>query len=133
MGRPVGIWIASAYLLAFGLLVLSLLYLVVQSGGGIGFILCGLLLGSATVVVALSGAILLLAQRRWAVPPIGLLAMWQAWIAYLSAQASAFVDQEGSTPAVDAGAISYLPLVLLSATIGALLYSGWLWQRGVLR
>ena len=125
MGRPIGVWIATAYLFAQFALITLYLYLFVSIEGGT---ILSLLKCAAAVLTMLLGVILLLALSRWAVLTIGLLAALQATslLEYLTADSSTFIDTQGSDTIL-------VPLVISAATITVFLYSAWLWRGGVLR
>ncbi len=132
MGRPIGVWIALAYLL--GLLVLSAIYLwaAIEAGRVHLILQC-----TAAALALLPGVVLLVAQSRWAILAIGLLTAWQALSfveAYLPPHGTTFINPHGSDTVVYVVAITYIwgPLLLLGATTAVLLYSAWLWHRGVL-
>jgi hypothetical protein len=131
MRRPIGVWIVTAYLLV--LLAPGVLYLVAAvERGSAQFIVASM----AAVLVVLSSAIFLLASSRWAALAIGVLAVMEAasYLAYLGTSGTHFIQVRGSDTVVHVVSFAYIlgPLVFMGATGGALLYTAWLWRRGVL-
>lgn len=131
-GRPIGVWLATAYL--FVLFALGVLYLVAAIDvGDVRFILQS----AVGVLIALASVVLLAFRSRWVVPVIGVLAALQATphLAYLATDGATFVAVRGSDAVMRAYLIAYNfgPLLILITTLSVLLYAGWLWHTGILK
>lgn len=127
----IGVWIVTAYLLV--LLALGVLYLATAIEGGSVRSIVVLVVG---VLLALLSTIFLLAGSHWAVLAIGALAVMQAssYLVYFATTGTSFMQVRGSDTVVHVFSFTYVlgPLVLMGATGAALLYTAWLWRRGVL-
>jgi hypothetical protein len=135
LGRPIGVWIATAYLLVLQALVVLWLMNAPTWGGSL-FIVQAL-----AAFLPLLSTILLLFLNRWAVLTIGALTAFQvaSYVAYLGSNPSheieRIIERMGSAnTVVYVYSIQYnvAPLVLLAVTVAVLLYTAWLWRRGVL-
>jgi hypothetical protein len=130
LGRPIGVWIASTYLL--GMLVLS----ASDSGAPIWH-------GSATAAlmsaVVLLGVLLLLLLSRWAVLTTAVVAGMQAafYLVFMVDPPSVIPLLGLGSPAHDIYVVPIrdhvTPLVYLAGTVTVPLYATWLWRAGVLR
>ena len=126
-GRPIGVWIAVAYLLA--LVALAVVNLAASISGTLPFV-------ALALIVLLSSVGLLFSLSRWAVLPIAVQTALQVW-GYLTHLVS---DQSRAIePLLSAGiavyAIQYnlAPLVYLAGSLAVFLYTAWLWRAGILR
>ena len=122
MRRPIGVWIATVYLLVLlTLAVFWTLSLSIRSG-------------ALFVVLALASAILLLLLNRRAVAATAALAVGQAG-SYLITVLSHVPVPVGTANTVTFS-IQYnfaAPLAFLAATVAVALYATWLWRTGTLR
>ncbi len=121
LGRPIGVWIAMAYLL--GLLALAVFWALTAPIVPIAF----------SVLLLCLSVVLLSSLNRWAVLATAALAAMQVG-SYLSANSSPVPEPLGSANTIVVS-IQYnlVPLVFLAATIAVALYTAWIWRRGVLK
>jgi hypothetical protein len=122
--RPVGVWIAVAYLLA-----LSVVAVVVT----LGTPSWGRVVLLAVILLPAIGLLLILS--RWTILPLGALAMLQVsdYTAYLMFDTSRAISRPLSDVAVYAIHYNITPLVYLAGTLAVLLYTAWPWRAGILR
>lgn len=122
LGRPIGVWIATAYLLA--LVVLAVIILTASISSKSFFVVLALM-------ALLSSVVLMLCLNRWAVLTTAVLAALQAG-SYLGANQSHAIELLGSPNIVYSIQCNFAPLMYLAGTFAVLLYTTWLWRMGVL-
>jgi hypothetical protein len=127
-GRPIGVWIATIYLML--VLALAVLYLAaaIQSGNG-----RAVFTQTTAVLIVLSSAISLFVLSRWTALATGLLAAFQvgSYLAYLGADTAQLDELGGFGTVVHLISISHnlTPLVFLAGTLATFLYALWLLAR----
>ncbi|HEX2337936.1 MAG TPA: hypothetical protein VHI72_15825 [Hyphomicrobiaceae bacterium] len=132
MRRPIGIWIATAYLLAMLVPHVSSPASPLWSGGSPFAV-------TLSLGMPLLGIVLLMSLSRWAVLATAIMAGMQAafYLVFAFDPASVVLLLGLGSPSHDvyvAPIENHLtPLVGLAATTAIALYSAWLWRRGVLR
>ncbi|HEY7551272.1 MAG TPA: hypothetical protein VH913_17370 [Hyphomicrobiaceae bacterium] len=121
MGRPIGVWIATAYLLVLlALAVFWTLSLSMRSG-------------SLFVLLSLLSAILLPLLNRWAVLATAALAVGQGGSYLMTVLSRVPVPRDTASTVTFSVQYNFAPLVFLAATVAVALYTVWLWRAGALR
>jgi hypothetical protein len=126
MGRPIGVWIATAYLLV--LLAVAVFWnLDAPMGSGRVFVVL------MSVTLLLLSMTLLPSLSRWAMPATVGVAATQGG-SYLLAILSPVTEPIASPNTVVLSIqFNLVPPIFLTATIAVALYTAWLWRTGVLR
>jgi hypothetical protein len=126
MGRPIGVWIATAYLVV--LLALAVFWnLDTPMSTRSVFVLL------IPMTLLLLNVILLPSLSRWAMPATAGVAATQG-SSYLFAILSPVLEPIAPPNSVVFSIqYNFAPLIFLAATVAVALYTAWLWRTGVLR
>jgi hypothetical protein len=128
--RPIGVWIAAAYLLALLALLVIYLRMFVSFDSLSGSLVCMIVL-----LIVPSAVILLLCLSPWAVLATAALAaiLTGNYLSSLGFDASrVMAPVDTSDTVVFLIEDNLAPLMFLAPTVAVALYTAWLWRRGVL-